>query len=142
MELTRRLAAIPRIDNIFVVPNDRRERPNDVEADVRWLVPPRNLGFGGGFRYACRRLPATDCYLLLNNDIQMEAATVDACLDLLAQPRVGIVSAAGQVVAGRSVAAAERHDHAAALNDPESEVACDLEELVSRDRSPSERRVM
>jgi GT2 family glycosyltransferase len=91
VKLTQRLSTIPRIDDIVVVPNDRQERPDGVGADVRWLVPPRNLGFGGGFRYACDHVPPTDCYLLLNNDIRLEAATVDACLDLLAQPHIGIV---------------------------------------------------
>ncbi|WP_462187904.1 MULTISPECIES: glycosyltransferase [unclassified Frankia] len=91
MDLAAQLAAIPRISEVVVVANDLRGRPDGLGEETAWLIPPGNLGFGGGFRHACDAYPATDCYLLLNNDVQLVPATVDACLELLSRPDVGIV---------------------------------------------------
>ncbi|WP_163551917.1 glycosyltransferase [Candidatus Frankia alpina] len=91
VDLTRRLSVLPQINDVIVVANDLRERPDDVDDTVIWIVPSRNLGFGGGFRHACGTVSVPDCYLLLNNDVRLESATIDACLDLLARPDVGIV---------------------------------------------------
>ncbi|MCM3926206.1 glycosyltransferase family 2 protein, partial [Frankia sp. AiPs1] len=91
VELAGALTAMPRIGGIIVVANDRRPRPAGLDPRVSWLVPAGNLGFGGGFRHGCAADPSAPAYLLLNNDVRLTATTVDACLDLLARPGVGIV---------------------------------------------------
>jgi len=92
VRLARELAEFPSITTVVVVANDLRPRPAELGDTAIWLVPPRNLGFGGGFRYACETHPAADCHVLLNNDVRLTRRTVDDCLRLLARPDVGIVA--------------------------------------------------
>lgn len=91
LRLVAELAAIRAVTEIVIIANDLQPRPADLLYQAIWLVPPRNLGFGGGFRHACDSHPAADCYLLLNNDVRISATTVDECLELLGLDDVGIV---------------------------------------------------
>ncbi|WP_131785515.1 glycosyltransferase [Protofrankia symbiont of Coriaria ruscifolia] len=91
VELARELNRSTLLHRVAVVANDLSERPEDIPAEIAWMVPSRNLGFAGGFQHATRVYPTASCYLLLNNDIRMDDATIGACLDLLSTDRVGVV---------------------------------------------------
>ncbi|SNQ51091.1 putative glycosyltransferase [Frankia canadensis] len=92
VDVAERLEACPSIAQVAVVANDGSPRPDDLPAATAWLRPPRNLGFGGGFLHACRDHPTAESYLLVNNDIRIDEATVRSCLDLLAGTNIGIVA--------------------------------------------------
>jgi N-acetylglucosaminyl-diphospho-decaprenol L-rhamnosyltransferase len=92
VDVAERLEACPSIAQVAVVANDGSDRPVDLPTATAWLRPARNLGFGGGFQFACREYPESESYLLVNNDIRIDEATVRSCLDLLAGTNIGVVA--------------------------------------------------
>ncbi|KQC36351.1 glycosyl transferase [Frankia sp. ACN1ag] len=92
VELAERLDASPSIAQVTIVANDGSTRPAELATSVAWILPPRNLGFGGGFQLAVRDYPAAGAYLLVNNDIRIDEATIRACLDLLTGTNIGVVA--------------------------------------------------
>jgi N-acetylglucosaminyl-diphospho-decaprenol L-rhamnosyltransferase len=75
---------------VVVVANDLQECPAALQGSaVSWLVPPRNLGFGGGCSLGARRHPAAK-YAFLNADVILKPGTVTSCLEVLDLPDVGI----------------------------------------------------
>lgn len=91
VRLAQRLDRLARLSDLVVVANDDGARPDGLPQRAGWLVPGRNLGFAGGFRFGADARRDADAFLLLNNDVWLPEPTFDACLDLLAQPGVGIV---------------------------------------------------
>lgn len=76
---------------VVVVANDRTERPVRLDSRVEWLVPERNLGYGGALALAAGK-HAGSAYIALNNDIVLDFGTFQRCLRLMfAQPDVGVV---------------------------------------------------
>jgi GT2 family glycosyltransferase len=92
VSLVRRLCDRAGIDAVVVVANDRQSRPPDLVESASWLVPPRNLGFAGGFDYGYRGRPGADCYLLLNNDVDIDDACITECQRVLMDPTIGVVA--------------------------------------------------
>jgi len=88
----RLLAALRSLDvDLVVVANDRRQRPSGVDGGVEWLVPERNLGYGGAFMLAARSLRAP-AYVALNTDIELSRETFDRCVEaLFSASCIGIV---------------------------------------------------
>lgn len=78
--------------NVIVVANDRCQRPDDLK-DVKciWLVPPRNIGFGGACQLgamSCR----SDVYAFFNAHVTMDSASVECCRAAFDIDNVGIAS--------------------------------------------------
>ncbi|MCK9876459.1 glycosyltransferase family 2 protein [Frankia sp. Ag45/Mut15] len=92
VDVAERLEACPSIAQVVVVANDQSARPPDLPAASAWLIPPRNLGFGAGFAFACRDHPGAEAFLLVNNDIRIDEATITACLHLLRGTNIGVVA--------------------------------------------------
>ncbi len=92
VRLVRDLGELTGIDEVVVVANDLRMRPQELADAATWIVPPRNLGFAGGFDYGCRSRPGADCYLLLNNDVEIDEECIAECQHLLGDPSIGIVA--------------------------------------------------
>ena len=77
-------------DNIVVVANDLQECPNALrDTLISWIIPPRNLGFGGSCNLGARRHPASK-YAFLNSDVTFNPRAISMCLDALDLPGVGI----------------------------------------------------
>lgn len=78
------------VGEVVVVANDGLARPADLDPQVQWLVPERNLGYGDAFNFAIAgRIAAV--YVLLNTDIVMPRATFDLCVSMFDDPSVGVV---------------------------------------------------
>ncbi|WP_230203068.1 glycosyltransferase [Parafrankia discariae] len=92
VSLAARLDTSPAVDQVVAVANDLTGRPAELPASVAWIVPPRNLGFGGGFRCGTDAYPSASTYILLNNDVRLDEATIAECLRALAGDDVGIVA--------------------------------------------------
>jgi GT2 family glycosyltransferase len=92
VSLVQRLSDRTGIDRIVVVANDLQPRPAHLVASATWLLPPRNLGFAGGFDYGYRAQPGADFYLLLNNDVDVDEACIAECQRVLTDPTIGIVA--------------------------------------------------
>lgn len=91
IELVRSLLALPADVEIVVVANDGRPCPTALKGRVSWSVPPRNLGYGGGFNFAVSG-STSPVLAVLNNDIQLSPDAFMTCLRvLLEDPSVGIV---------------------------------------------------
>ncbi|WP_083473285.1 glycosyltransferase family 2 protein [Frankia sp. R43] len=91
VELARQLDEISLVSRVIVVANDGKPRPQSFLPGSMWLTPDSNRGFGGGFMAGYEEAPDADIYLLLNNDVRLTGSTVRECLDVFADPRVGIV---------------------------------------------------
>lgn len=91
VQLARALESISAVTGIVVVANDLKPRPDEFPDSASWLTPHGNLGFAGGFRFACDARPDSDVYLLLNNDVSLPEETIDRCLELVCQDQVGVV---------------------------------------------------
>lgn len=66
-----------------VVANDLQECPAALQGSaISWIVPPRDLGLGGGCNLGARRHPAAK-YAFLNADVILKPVTVTSCLDAL-----------------------------------------------------------
>jgi N-acetylglucosaminyl-diphospho-decaprenol L-rhamnosyltransferase len=77
---------------IIVVANDLSERPAELTDDIcTWMIPNRNLGFGG----ACQ-LAATTCfadvYAFFNAHVTIDGASVRHCVTAFDIPDVGITA--------------------------------------------------
>jgi GT2 family glycosyltransferase len=92
VSLVRRLCNRAGIDAVVVVANDLQSRPPDLVESAHWLVPPRNLGFAGGFEHGYRSRPGADCYILLNNDVDLDDACIAECQHVLTDPTIGVVA--------------------------------------------------
>lgn len=92
VELARWLDGSPVIAQVAVVANDRSDRPDHLPASVAWILPPRDLGLGGGFRLASHGYPAAQAYLLIGNHVRIPDLALRACLDLLAGTNIGVVA--------------------------------------------------
>src|SRR2546422_5281459 len=92
VSLVQRLFDRTGIDAVVVVANDLQPRPPDLAESASWLVPPRNLGFAGGFDHGYRARPGADCYLLLNNDVDLDDACIAECRHVLMDPTIGGVA--------------------------------------------------
>lgn len=91
VQLAHQLESMSAIADIVVVANDSKPKPPELSNSISWLIPNHNLGFAGGFRFACDARPDADVYVLLNNDVSLPETTVDRCLDLVCEDRVGVV---------------------------------------------------
>lgn len=78
--------------NIVVVANDLSSRPEEL-ADVKciWLVPDRNLGFGGACQLGAQACQA-DVYAFFNPHVTIDRSSVDACLSAFGLDNVGIAA--------------------------------------------------
>jgi N-acetylglucosaminyl-diphospho-decaprenol L-rhamnosyltransferase len=75
---------------IVIVANDLQECPSALlDTAVSWIIPPRNLGFGGGCNFGARQYPASK-YAFLNSDVTFNRDAISMCLDALNIPGVGI----------------------------------------------------
>jgi N-acetylglucosaminyl-diphospho-decaprenol L-rhamnosyltransferase len=92
VRLVRKLIQRIGIDEVIVVANDLLARPPELTDSAIWIVPPRNLGFAGGFDYGSKYSRGADCYLLLNNDVDIDDKCIAECHEVLADPTIGIVA--------------------------------------------------
>jgi N-acetylglucosaminyl-diphospho-decaprenol L-rhamnosyltransferase len=92
VRFVRELGKLNSIDEVVVVANDLSPRPRELDTSAIWIVPPRNLGFAGGFDYGRRSLPGADYYLLLNNDVEIHEDCVAECHYVLKDPSIGVVA--------------------------------------------------
>jgi N-acetylglucosaminyl-diphospho-decaprenol L-rhamnosyltransferase len=78
--------------NIAIIANDLQPCPKELhDSAVSWIVPSRNLGFGGGCNLGARRYPASK-YVFLNADVTFHANAITMCLQALDLPGVGIAA--------------------------------------------------
>jgi GT2 family glycosyltransferase len=85
-------ASLGVFSEIVVVANDMSPRPAEL-ADVRctWLVPDRNLGFGGGCQLGAAACVA-DVYVFFNPHVSIDKDAVEACVSAFERDDVGIVA--------------------------------------------------
>ena len=77
---------------IIVVANDLSERPAELTDDIcTWVIPSRNLGFGGGCQFATTTCSA-DVYAFFNAHITMDGDSIHRCIEAFDIPNVGIVA--------------------------------------------------
>ena len=75
---------------VVIVANDLQECPAELRGSgISWVVPPRNLGFGGGCNFGAYRFPAAK-YVFLNTDVTFHSNAISMCMDALDIPQVGI----------------------------------------------------
>lgn len=75
---------------IVIVANDLQECPGVLQdSAVSWIIPPRNLGYGGGCNLGARLYPASK-YVFLNADVTFKSKAISMCLEALDIPDVGI----------------------------------------------------
>ena len=85
-------ASLGVFSEIVVVSNDMSPRPAEL-ADVRctWLIPDRNLGFGGGCQLGAAACLA-DVYVFFNPHVSIDKEAVAACVSAFERDDVGIVT--------------------------------------------------
>ncbi len=128
--LVAELSRLESIDQVIVVANDLTSCPEEIVQLARWIVPPRNLGFAGGFDLGQRAVQEADCYLLLNNDIQIDDKCVAECQAALADPSIGIVAPVLVNAAGLQSAVGKMSrplHNGTVLNRPSTARICDAE---------------
>jgi GT2 family glycosyltransferase len=77
---------------IIVVANDLSDRPAELTNDIcAWVIPGRNLGFGGGCQLAATTCSA-DIYAFFNAHVTMDSASVHLCVAAFDIPDVGITA--------------------------------------------------
>jgi N-acetylglucosaminyl-diphospho-decaprenol L-rhamnosyltransferase len=77
---------------IIVVANDLSERPAELADDIcTWVIPSRNLGFGGGCQLAATMCSA-DVYAFFNAHVSMDSASIRRCVAAFDIPDVGITA--------------------------------------------------
>ncbi|WP_374210739.1 glycosyltransferase [Dietzia sp. Die43] len=64
---------------VFVVANDLSDRPADLPALVNWIIPERNLGFGGAFNLGASH-GKSELVAVLNNDIELAMEAIESCI--------------------------------------------------------------
>lgn len=78
--------------DVIVIANDLRQRPEDLEnIPCTWLIPTRNIGFGGACQLGAMTCRA-DVYAFFNAHITIDRASVDHCIAAFDVEDVGIVS--------------------------------------------------
>lgn len=78
--------------DIVVIANDLCRRPEGLEGiSCTWLIPSRNIGFGGACQLGATTCPA-DVYVFFNAHITIDRASVDHCLSAFDSENVGIAS--------------------------------------------------
>jgi N-acetylglucosaminyl-diphospho-decaprenol L-rhamnosyltransferase len=79
--------------DIIVVANDLSERPGALSnLPCRWLVPPRNIGFGGACQMAALTWHHADVYAFFNSHVTITRGAVEDCLAAFVQHDVGIAA--------------------------------------------------
>jgi GT2 family glycosyltransferase len=92
IDVARRYEHERTFSNIVIVANDLTNRPRSLaNSSVSWLVPPRNLGFGGGCNFGGQHSPAAK-YAFLNADVHLSPEAISKCLHVLDMPEVGIAA--------------------------------------------------
>jgi N-acetylglucosaminyl-diphospho-decaprenol L-rhamnosyltransferase len=77
---------------IVVVANDMSPRPAELSDVIcTWIVPPRNLGFGGGCQLGATACIA-DAYVFFNPHISIDKDSVETCVSAFEYEDVGIVA--------------------------------------------------
>jgi len=75
---------------VVVVANDGVDRPAQLrDANVQWIRPDRDLGFGSGCQFGADHVQASK-YGFVNADVSMTSRDLALCLAALDQPNVGI----------------------------------------------------
>jgi FkbM family methyltransferase len=78
--------------DIVVVANDLRQRPEALrDVPSTWLIPSRNIGFGGACQLGAVTCPA-DVYAFFNVHVTIDRASVDHCISAFDADDVGIAS--------------------------------------------------
>jgi N-acetylglucosaminyl-diphospho-decaprenol L-rhamnosyltransferase len=78
--------------DIIVVANDLRSRPQELQnIPCTWLIPNRNIGFGGACQLAAKSCSA-DVYAFFNAHVTVNRACVDCCVSAFDVQAVGIAS--------------------------------------------------
>jgi GT2 family glycosyltransferase len=78
--------------SIIVVANDLSDRPAELTDDIcTWVIPSRNLGFGGGCQLASTMCSA-DVYAFFNAHVTMDRVSVRCCVAAFDIPHVGIAA--------------------------------------------------
>lgn len=78
------------VDKVVVIANDGRPPPRGLPAEVKWEMPPRNLGYGAACQYGVERHPA-HVYAILNTDVTISGPDLRRCILALDLPGIGIV---------------------------------------------------
>jgi N-acetylglucosaminyl-diphospho-decaprenol L-rhamnosyltransferase len=78
--------------HIIVVANDLSDRPAELTDEIcTWVIPSRNLGFGGGCQLASTMCSA-DVYAFFNAHVTMDSVSVRRCVAAFDIPNVGITA--------------------------------------------------
>lgn len=76
--------------DIVIVANDMRQRPAALgDIPCKWLVPSRNIGFGGACQLGATTTPA-DIYAFFNPHVTIDKTSVDRCTSAFDMSNVGI----------------------------------------------------
>jgi N-acetylglucosaminyl-diphospho-decaprenol L-rhamnosyltransferase len=79
--------------DIIVVANDLSERPEAlINMPCRWLVPARNIGFGGACQMAAMAYSHAEIYAFFNSHVTITRNAAEGCLAAFAKPDVGIAA--------------------------------------------------
>ena len=77
---------------VIVIANDLRQRPSALpNSSCIWLVPDRNLGFGGACQLGAATYPA-DIYAFFNAHITIDKPSIERCVKAFEIDEVGIAS--------------------------------------------------
>jgi GT2 family glycosyltransferase len=78
--------------DVIVIANDLRRRPEDLkDIPCTWLIPSRNIGFGGACQLGAVTCRA-DIYAFFNAHITIDRASVGSCIAAFDAEDVGIAS--------------------------------------------------
>jgi len=78
--------------NIAVIANDLHQRPEDLkDVPCTWLIPNRNIGFGGACQLGASTHPA-DIYAFFNAHVAMSRTAIEYCVTAFNVENVGIAS--------------------------------------------------
>jgi N-acetylglucosaminyl-diphospho-decaprenol L-rhamnosyltransferase len=78
--------------DVIVIANDLRPKPEALkDVDCTWLIPSRNIGFGGACQLGARTCRA-DVYAFFNSHVTIDRASVDQCLAAFDVADIGIAS--------------------------------------------------
>lgn len=75
--------------DVVVVANDLALRPAGLDRTTEWIIPPRNLGYGGAIRLAYEGRKSR-FFVFLNTDIVLPLPTFERCIQALHNEGVGI----------------------------------------------------
>ena len=77
---------------VVVVANDLLSRPDELsDIPCKWLIPERNLGYGGACQFAAELTPA-DIYAFFNAHITISKDSIYQCLAAFEAKEVGVVA--------------------------------------------------